>query len=79
MRMTTTEQLAQKMVFDARLTEQQALAAINAMSSTILVEVQQGRAVELKGFGLFELGQRDDGSHAVRFRQHNAVKEVLNP
>lgn len=79
MRMTTTEQLAQKMVFDARLTEQQALAAINALGSAILVELQQGKAVELRGFGLFEQGTRSDGTHAVRFRQHNAVKEVLNP
>lgn len=79
MRMITTDQLAQKMAFAAQLTEQQALSAMQAMSSTVLIEIEKGHAVELYGFGLFELGTRSDGVRAVRFRQHNTVKEALNP
>lgn len=78
MEMITTEQLARHMAFVAQLTEQQAFSAIQAMSSTILVEISNGRAVELRGFGLFELGQRTDGSNGIRFRQHNLVREALN-
>lgn len=79
MRMITTDQLAQKMAFAAQLTEQQAHAAMQAMGSTVLIEIEKGHAVELQGFGLFELGTRGDGIRAVRFRQHNNVKEALNP
>lgn len=79
MDMTTTEQLAQKMAFTAQLTEQQSLSAIQAMSSSILVEVRRGRAVELQGFGLFDMAPRTDGSNGIRFRQHNNVREALNP
>lgn len=79
MKMTTTEQLVRQVSFLAQLTEQQANSAIQAMGSSILVEIRQGRAVELQGFGLFDMAPRKDGSNGIRFRQHNNVREALNP
>ncbi len=78
--MTTkaAHQLVPHVAFMARLTQTQADQALKAISQAIVKEVIDGHAVEFENFGLFEKGERDDGTPALRFRQHSSVREALS-
>ncbi len=71
-------QLIDRVAFAARLTQGQARDAINAIGAAIVREVQEGHAVEIANFGLFDRGTRpSDGTPALRFRQHKLVRQAL--
>lgn len=72
-------QLAQQVAFLARLTPLQAEDAIRVIGTAIIKEIKAGHAVEFENFGLFDLGNRpSDGAPALRFRQHQNVREALS-
>lgn len=71
-------QLAYQVAFLARLTPLQAEQALAAIGAAVLKEIKQGHAVEFQDFGLFDLSERpSDGTPALRFRQHQNVREAL--
>ncbi len=78
--MTTksAHQLVPHVAFMARLTPTQAEQAVKAIGQAIMKEVVAGHAVEFDNFGLFEKGERGDGTPALRFRQHSSVREALS-
>ncbi len=73
-------EITEAVAFNARLTRMQARDALLAIGTVITNEVAHGHAVELPGFGLFDLGTYPDEkrTRALRFRQHAKVREVLN-
>ena len=70
--------LASHVARQARLTNGQAEDAINAIGTVIIKQLQNGHAVALDGFGLFEVAEREDGVRALRVRQAKRVRETLN-
>lgn len=71
------DNLAVDLAFHGRMTTAQAQAAIRLLGELVVKSVSEGKAVELIGFGKFDLGKRGNGEPALRFRQANSVREAL--
>lgn len=78
MRRIDRSMLASEMAFVAQLTPSQARSALDAFEQLVRRHATSGNHIELSGFGLFECIQRDNGQHALIFRQALNVKEELN-
>ncbi|MGH1460973.1 MAG: HU family DNA-binding protein [Neptuniibacter sp.] len=70
--------LASRVAMNARLTQSQAEAAIKALGPAIVQTLNSDHAIEFKGFGLFKVEKRQDGSNGVHFIQAKTVREAVN-
>ncbi|SIQ30184.1 HU family DNA-binding protein [Marinobacterium stanieri] len=74
----TLEDLAKTLAFQVQMTEHQAYQALRAFGHIVVTAVAQDKAVQIEGFGMFDKGHKPNGEPAIRFRQHNSVREVLS-
>lgn len=78
MSVISSTQLAARVAANARLTPQQAEAAIRALVPAMTQMLSSGYAIEFKGFGLLRVDERQDGSNGVHFIQTKKVREAVN-
>lgn len=78
MSVMSSNHLAARVAMNARLTQQQAEAAIKALGPAMTQMLSNGHAIEFRGFGLFRVERRQDGSNGVHFIQTKQVREVIN-
>ncbi len=76
-RTTTKADLVDEVARAAALTRKQAEAVVEAVFQGIIVSLQEGQKIELRGFGSFKIRQR--GARLARNPKKTGVKVMVPP
>src|SRR5512140_3683500 len=76
-RTTTKADLVDEVARAAALTRKQAEAVVEAVFDGIIVSLQEGQKIELRGFGSFKIRQR--GARLARNPKKSGVKVMVPP